>query len=149
MKKVRVIASAALLTLTAFSAVTFTSCDKECEVGYEGSNCKTLSREKFLGSWKGDDQCGTGLYRDITVRIEPASGNEVTVLVTNMGGFGTSVVLNGTMTGMNSISIASQSTGANRTLRGDITMSGNDLRISYTSTDEDGDDVCNGVYTKL
>jgi len=60
----------ALATFSAFSAVTYTSCNRDkcktivcandgvcnngtcvCPTGYEGSNCETVSRDKFLGNW--------------------------------------------------------------------------------------------------
>lgn len=48
-----------LAGLLAASALTLTSCGDEgissCPVGYEGKNCDTEMREKFVGSWTADD----------------------------------------------------------------------------------------------
>ena len=59
-----------LIAFSAFGAVIYTSCNRDqcktiscayggvcnngvcnCPVGYEGSNCETISRQKFLGNW--------------------------------------------------------------------------------------------------
>jgi hypothetical protein len=74
MKSIRNIALSALLTLGAFSAVTYTSCNKDeckdvvcqnggscvdgtcqCATGYEGTNCETEIRTKFVKTWTAKD----------------------------------------------------------------------------------------------
>ncbi|OJV52517.1 MAG: hypothetical protein BGO31_07660 [Bacteroidetes bacterium 43-16] len=147
MKKVRVITSAAMLGLLSIGTMTFMSCTKDCEVGYEGSNCKTLSREKFIGDWEGTDQCSSGSY-DIDIAVSTSSVDEVTVNIANLGGFGGTVSVKGVMTGTNSLSIASQSVGGGRTLSGNMNVSGNQLTLQYTVQGTNGSDVCNGAYTK-
>ncbi|RQO31754.1 hypothetical protein DBR32_07360 [Taibaiella sp. KBW10] len=149
MKKIRIIASAALLTLTAFGATTLTSCTKDCEIGYEGSDCKTLSRTKFIGDWKGADACNSGNY-NITLKVSPSSTNEISALVTNAGGFGTSVIITGTVTSTNTISFTNQDVTGGRSLSGTMTANGNSLSFSYTVTPSVGvTDACTGTYTKL
>ena len=54
MRSIRHILLASVLTVSAFSTVTFTSCKKDddgCAVGYEGTDCKTLSITKFIKNW--------------------------------------------------------------------------------------------------
>ena len=57
MKKARLILSASMLSIAAFSAVTFTSCSKDddCAAGYEGSDCKDEIREAMIGTFNATD----------------------------------------------------------------------------------------------
>jgi len=60
----------ALIAFSAFASVTYTSCNRDecktivcanqgvcnngactCPLGYEGTNCETVSRDKFIGNW--------------------------------------------------------------------------------------------------
>ena len=150
MKKVRVMASAALLTLTAFGAITLVSCKKDCEIGYEGSDCKTLSREKFMGSWQGQDICNSGTY-NYTLQVSPSGTNAVTAIVSNPGGFGTAVTISGTVTSSNTVSFTNQDVGGLRTLSGTMTHNGgNNMSFNYTVTPSVGSsDACSGTFTKL
>ena len=54
----RKLALSAFLSVSALSAVTLTSCnkDEECAAGYEGSDCKTLVAQKFIGVWSASDK---------------------------------------------------------------------------------------------
>ena len=75
MKKIRQIALGAILSVSAFSAVLYTSCSKDackdvtcqnggtcsdgnctCVTGYEGTNCETASRTKFIKQWSASDK---------------------------------------------------------------------------------------------
>lgn len=68
--RLRTILISALLTVSAFISVVYISCNRDkcktivcahggvcnsgaciCQSGYEGSNCETMSRKKFLGNW--------------------------------------------------------------------------------------------------
>ena len=74
MKSIRNIAFSVLLTLGAFSAMTYTSCNKDeckdvvcqnggtcnegicaCATGYEGTNCETEIRGKVIKTWTAKD----------------------------------------------------------------------------------------------
>lgn len=166
MKSIRNIAFTALLTLGAFSAITYTSCNKDeckdvvcqnggsclegtcsCATGYEGTNCETLSRTKFIGTWTGTDECGTDSY-NITLTVGTAT-NAVSALVTNIGGYGTNITVTGNVTANNKISFTTVSVGGGRTLTGTMTFSGNSMTFDYTVTESGGDVTsCDGTYTK-
>src|SRR4051812_28730932 len=79
MKSIKHIALGALLTISAFCAVLYTSCNKDkckdvtcqnggtcsdgnctCVTGYEGTNCETKSRDKFVGTYAGSEICSVG-----------------------------------------------------------------------------------------
>jgi len=74
MKSIKLIALSSLLTVGIFTVVIYTSCTKDackgvtcqnggtcsggncvCTSGYEGTNCETLSRTKFIKSWSASD----------------------------------------------------------------------------------------------
>ena len=150
MKKARLILTASMLTIAGFSAVTLSSCSKDdevCPVGYEGSDCKTLSRTKFIGNWTGTDICGSGQY-DIDLSVGTSSVSEVTALVNNAGGFGTNVTITGTVTGTNSLQFTNQNVGGGRTLSGTMTFTTNKMSFAYSVTGTSGTDNCNGSYDK-
>ncbi len=80
MKSIKQIALTILLTIGAFSAITYTACNKDacsgvtcqnggtcasgtctCSTGYEGDRCQTISRDKFDKSWSASEtSSGTG-----------------------------------------------------------------------------------------
>lgn len=73
------------LSLT-FLTLGISSCEdkiKSCETGYEGSDCKTLSRAKFIGQWKGSEQCNDD-EQDYTISITTNSINDLTINYTNV-----------------------------------------------------------------
>ena len=143
MKKVRVIASAALMTLTAFSAVTLTSCSQECEVGYEGSNCKTLSRDKFVGTWNGDEQCTIG-DDNYQLTISTA-GDEIKLNYTNLYNQGFSGL--GTMTGTNTFTFSGNNGGTTWSGTGVLADNGT-LTLNYSITAAGVSNTCTYTGTK-
>jgi hypothetical protein len=73
MRSIRHILLASVLTVSAFSAVTFTSCKKDdngCAVGYTGSNCKTEVRTTYYNTYKGNGSDNTGdTYTNFSIRF--------------------------------------------------------------------------------
>ncbi len=167
MKSIRNIAFAALMTIGAFSAITYTACNKDeckdvvcnnggtcvdgtcsCPTGYEGTNCDAKTRDKFIGSWAGSDKCGLGTYT-ITLSIAASSSSSVTALVSNPGGYGTAVTITGNVTASNTLSFNQQSVGGGRTLTGTMTFNGNNMTFKYTVTEAVGtSDSCDGTYSR-
>lgn len=69
-----------------FIALIISSCEdkiKSCETGYEGSDCRTLSRAKFIGQWKGSEECNDN-DEDYTISITTNSTNDLTINYTNV-----------------------------------------------------------------
>lgn len=60
MKKARLILSA-FLTVGTLATVTLSSCSKDevCPVGYEGKNCATEMRAKFIKTWSANETSGS------------------------------------------------------------------------------------------
>ena len=94
MKKIRIIASAALLSVTALGAVNLSSCTKEdCAIGYEGSDCTTEIREQMIGTFNATDvDNSTGTPYTYTPVV--SKNNSVTVVnIANFGDFFTNTEL--------------------------------------------------------
>lgn len=150
MKKARLILATAVLTVGAFSAITFSSCSKDevCPVGYTGKDCKTLVRDAFIGTWSGKDICSSGSY-NVTLSVNPSSSSQVSALINNPGGFGSNVTITGTVTADNTLQFSSQDVGGSRTLSGSMTFSGSTMSFNYSVQGVSSSDECNGTYNKL
>jgi len=94
MKPMRNIFLAAFLTIIVVTAVSYTACNKNhcsnvvcmnqgvcdngncvCPVGFEGSRCETLSRDKFIYTYNGGDTCGTAGYRQYPIYLLAVTSN--------------------------------------------------------------------------
>src|SRR2546421_8302190 len=62
-----------------------------CTAGYEGTNCETESRAKFLGSYTAHDVCSVSGTFDYSPIIATSSNGVTTVTVNNPFAVGTSV----------------------------------------------------------
>ncbi|WP_118976677.1 hypothetical protein [Taibaiella koreensis] len=136
MKKARLILTASLLSIGTFSAVTFSSCSKDdtCQVGYEGKDCKTLSRDKFVGQWKGQEQCTQG-DDEYVITLTASSSSDVKLVYTNV--YNQAFTATGTMTGTNGFSFEGNGIGtggATVTFNGvgSLDQSTGQLTITYT-----------------
>ncbi|MBL7717411.1 MAG: calcium-binding EGF-like domain-containing protein [Flavipsychrobacter sp.] len=111
MKSIRRIALAAAVTLSAFGAVTFTSCNPDeckdvvcanggscnsddgsctCATGYEGATCETKMNAKFVGTWSAAENC-SGSTATYQVVITADGSDPTKVLVSNLGNYGCTV----------------------------------------------------------
>jgi hypothetical protein len=115
----------------------------KCDVGYEGTNCDTEERAKFLGQWRGNDNCDPAIY---TMTFASASGDVKKVNITNPGGYSTNITISGTVSG-SSLEIPSQTAGG-------ATWSGNgsitDGRLDWALTIDDGTSraTCSGRLSR-
>lgn len=149
MKKVKLILTASLFSLGTIALMTSCNPDPvECEVGKEGEKCETLSRDKFLGNWSGRDICVFAAETNVNMEISEASSNEISVLVTNPGGFGGTIKITGVITATNKLTFTNQNVGNNINLNGTMTISGNDLTFQYEVVGEVDSDTCTGTYTR-
>ena len=142
------IALSAMLTIGAFSAVTYTACTKDecedvvcnnggtcisgscsCPSGYEGNQCETQSRDKFIGTYTGTETCtiGTDNY---TITLAPNSDG-IKLTMTNL--YNDNITAICTMTGTNTFTFNGTQSGA--TYTGTGSLAGNSLTVDYTISD--------------
>lgn len=111
MKKTKLMLSIGMLAFAGI-ATTLTSCgndDEPCPVGYEGTDCETLSRAKFIGDWNGSEECDLG-SDDYTVKISASGASEIKVIVDNV--YNEDFQATGTMTSGNKFEFnGSETTG--------------------------------------
>jgi hypothetical protein len=158
MNFIKNIALSALLTIGAFGAVMYTSCNKDeckdvvcqnagtcsggtciCPTGYEGSRCEILSRDKMAGTYIGSEICdiGTDNY-SVTIAT---NSNAVMVTITNI--YNQNFTATGTLTSATSFSF-SGSSGAT-TFSGTGTVVGNQLTLDYDISSPAANNSC--VFT--
>jgi hypothetical protein len=164
----RRIALTALVTFSAFGAITYTSCSKDeckdvvcsnggtcnetdgsctCATGYEGTTCGTAWAAKFAGSYSVTETCslsgGVGPY---SATITASSTNNVTILLANFGDYLTPVTVNATVASTNTLTIPQQTVGG-KMFQGSGTYTNGILNITYTVTGT-GSESCTAVWTK-
>ena len=102
MKLIKQLVFGAMLTISAFCAVVYSSsCNKDkckdvtcqnggvcdggnctCLIGYEGTNCETKSRDKFIKSWTASDlQTGASAPLAYSATIVAGTGSDVTQVI--------------------------------------------------------------------
>ncbi|MCW3121104.1 MAG: hypothetical protein JWQ38_596 [Flavipsychrobacter sp.] len=145
MKSFKQIALGVIIAVSAFGTVLYTSCTKDackdvvcqnagtctdgkctCPTGYEGTNCETKSRDKFVGTYVGTETCtvGTDAY-SITLA---ANSDALKLTYTNL--YNDNITATCTMTGLNTFSFSGTQGGA--TFSGTGTLSTNTLTVTYT-----------------
>lgn len=125
-----------LAGLLAAAAFTFTSCGDDptsCPVGYEGKNCDTEMREKFVGNWNADERDDQDVRYIYNATIAKGSStNTVSIKNLSDGAFNERLV-NGTVEG-NTLKVSNQKpNGANSqfSVEGEATYSGEQISWKY------------------
>lgn len=129
--------------------------DCVCDSGYEGTDCATLSKDKFLGtsgaaaSYSVVDACSASGAASYTTGISASSADDTKVLISN---FWDAFVNNveATVDGED-ITIANQEPDADGfTVAGSGTIASGVITMNYTITNTgNGDtDVCQSTWTK-
>ncbi len=153
MKQIRQIALSALLTFSAFGAVVYTSCNKDeckdvvcqnggtcaegvctCATGYEGTNCETKSRDKFVGTYAGTEICTLG--NDSYSVVVSANSDAIKLTMTGLYNDPTApYTATCTMTAKDAFTFSgSSSASASIIFSGTGTLTGSTLKIVYTVT---------------
>lgn len=126
----RKLAFAAFLSVSALGTLTMTSCNKDetCDAGYEGSDCKTLSSAKFVGTYAVTEDCGGSYNVSIT-----AASTATSVIFSNLGNFAvaTPAVVTAAANG-NSLNFTDATDAQGRKFTGTATLSGKNLTVNYT-----------------
>ncbi len=161
MKSFKQIALSAMLTLGAFGAVTYTSCNKDeckdvvcenggtcsggncnCPVGYEGDRCEIVSSLKMLGDYNGNETCDVG-SDDYNVEIT-AHSNVLSINIKNI--YNQSFTAVGTVTGTNTFTFQGSSGSTSYTGSGEV--DGNTLTLEYDITSPLASNSCTFIGTK-
>ena len=126
-----------MAAVTAMFSVT--SCTKTCDLGYEGSDCKTETRAKYLGNFNGTEVstlAGTG---PVSVNATSVNGDVTKVNFYNIydAGFNTTATLQAD----GSLNIATQSFGTGQ-ISGSAVITGGKVKITYTITAGGTADAC-------
>jgi hypothetical protein len=115
----------------------------KCDAGYEGTNCETAVRTKFLGTYAFSENCNTG-QDSYTVTITTVDADIQKIRISNIydAGLSTEATVSGT-----SLTIASQSFGL-ATISGSGSISGSNLTLSYSIAAGGATDACTGTGSK-
>ena len=167
MKKISMIGASFLVMIAVATVMFFNACESDpckdvtclnggvcvsgtcdCASGYEGTDCSTISRDKFTDTWTVNEDCSSSAPASYIVSITNGSGI-TDVLISNMwDAFVNSV--HATVDG-NTISIASQEPDNDGFIvSGQGTISGTTITWSYTIDDTlygTGTDVCTSTWT--
>lgn len=104
------------------------SCTKTCDPGYEGSDCKTEVRAKFLANNKvtTDNCAGSGYNMSIT-----ADSDVEFIVFSNLGNFTTPAVVKAKVS-ESSFSFTNFIDATGRKFTGSGTLAGNTINLTYT-----------------
>lgn len=139
----KVIYSALMMGALAFST---TSCTKTCDAGYEGTDCKTETRAKFLGAFSGTEQCTVG-NDQYTVTVTNSSTDVVKVVLSNV--YNQAFTATATVDG-STLTITSQPVGTSGSVSGSGTLSGDakTLTLNYSISNGTTSNACVFTGTK-
>lgn len=117
--------------------------DCVCDAGYEGVDCDTQERAKFISTYSVSESCTSGNYT-YSITITNSSTDVTKVIIGNFGDFGVDIVA--TVSG-SGLTIANQTVGGG-TFSGSGQLSGNILTLTYTVTAGTDSDSCTMTCTK-
>jgi len=168
MKKISILGLSFLSALAFATVIFFNSCNDDpckdvtclnggtcvdgtcnCAAGYEGTDCSTESRVKFLGTWTASDNCSSSGTPSYVVTISNGTSVVDVNIVNFWDAFANAV--HATVDG-NTITIASQEPdNDNFFVSGQGTISGSTITWSYTidgTQAGSGVDVCSSTWSK-
>jgi len=165
MKKIKLFAFAVMTVLSVASVTYFNSCKKDpckdvvcnnggtcvdgtcsCTTGYEGTNCETDSRDKFVGQWKANETGSVGGAFTYTATVAKGSNSNLTI--TNFTAAGASCVFSGSAD-QSKMMISAQTVCGYSISNVSASLSGSTITISYTANDGTTSETVTGTWTKL
>lgn len=154
--QIRKMAFAAILSVTALGTITMTSCKKDdvaCDAGYEGTDCKTEVRTKFINAsgWSASETGSLSGASTYSINILSSSTAVDKILISNMYGVYKNDVV-ATVSGSTLTIVRQDPDGDKFYVQGSGTLSGSNINITYTVSDESGTttltDNVTGTWTK-
>lgn len=169
MKSIKNLAFSAMLTLGAFSAITYTACSKDdcedvvcsnggtcvdgscaCATGWEGPSCETKVATKFTGTWAVTETCGSTPSNpyQVTITADPTVANGL--LVSNLGNYGCTLGGNIVFNGLaNAMQFTINDNECNTQMQANGTLASNGtLTVTYTAIFNGQTDNCTATMTK-
>ncbi len=148
------------LAMALFGAITVSSCKKDpckkvtcqnggvcqdgnckCNLPWEGSRCEVDARDKFVGSWRGTINCGSG-PEETTISITKSSVTPTRIIIED---------IYGELTSSNTFDIPTQTVnveGTAVTVNGRGNLNGNQLTLTYNVTIQGSAFTCTGTFNK-
>jgi hypothetical protein len=148
------------LAMALFGAMTVSSCKKDpcknvtcqnggvcqdgnckCNLPWEGSRCEVDARDKFVGSWRGTVNCGSG-PREMTISITKSSVTPNRIIIED---------IYGELTSSSTFDIPTQTVdvdGTAATINGRGNLNGNQLTLTYVLTIQGMAVTCTGTFNK-
>jgi len=120
------------------SVATISSCTKTCDLGYEGDNCKTEVRTKYVGAFNGTESCTSGTST-VSVTVTTVAGDVTKVNFSNL--YGATFNTTGTVQADGTITIANQAFGTGQ-ISGSATINAGKVKVTYTVTAGGASDAC-------
>lgn len=168
MKKMKIFSLSALSALALSTMLFFSSCTPdpckdvtclnngtcndgncECVTGYEGTDCGTEVRAKFLGPYSVTDGCSASGAATYSININKSNTEINVVLISNFWNLFANNV-KATVNGTNLTIATQEPDNDGYKVTGNGTINGNTLTINYTVIAPGGaSDVCTAICTKL
>jgi len=163
MKIFKSLTLSAALSLSAFGGLFLTSCNQDeckdvvcqnggtcneddgscaCPTGYEGDLCQTLSRDKFIGTYSGTEQCSQG--NDAYTITIATNSDQLRLTLTNL--YNQNFTAIATVTGTNTFSFTGSQASTN--FNGTGTLTNNQLSVTYTISIGTLSNTCTFTGTK-
>lgn len=117
-----------------------------CNTGYEGSECGTEKRAKFLGSWTATETCTSGNYN--WTMTSTASSQGVTAFIFNNFAGYNGININATVNSNGSSITIPNQTVSGGTFSGSAQIVGNVMTLTYQLTANGQTDNCTATCTR-
>ncbi|GIV33180.1 MAG: hypothetical protein KatS3mg031_0715 [Chitinophagales bacterium] len=141
--------------VTCLNAGTCVDGDCICAPGYEGTTCEIKMVDKFVGTYKLNENCPSGSITDWPTSIDASNTTINKILITGFGGFdcaGTAIVVEATVNGKDITIVANQSfCGGDLVINsgsGSMNATNTAITITYSYTLSGSSETCTGTYTK-
>ena len=128
-----------------YSGVVNSDCLCICNTGFEGIDCSTEMRAKFLGNYTYSETCNPSGANSYVITIDTSFSAMNKIKIFNVYNSGLTVIA--TVSGT-TLSIASQAFLNPFTISGSGSISSNTLSLTYKITDGTITDNCSGTGTK-
>jgi hypothetical protein len=143
-----------LMIASVATLFTVNSCTKTCDEGYEGNNCKTEIRAKYIGNWTATDDCVKNPNTNNPVPYTVINKNASDVKkfeITNVANAGVTVVA--TVNTSTTFNIAKQTVKVGTvdvevSGSGTISDDGKTVDATYTVLGPGGSSTCSVKFTK-